>query len=980
MRRSVKRIILIAVFALFFLILSFGFINANAFAIVKDTTITQRDDLGFEIVGNTITVENKTVEFEGKTYDVQPIVIYPSGKAYRTNEVEISEAGKYEVEYRIIKDGAVIKTEREWFTAYEKNYVISGDGSAEYTALNGEEGLKITLKEDSSISFRKVIDLSEVTEADALVNALIVPSVSGQSDFKKLIFRFEDIYAPSNVLTISVAANLADGDAQKVYAYALAGAGSQTLSGYEKSNNTLHRETWGAPFPFSFWGESANKVSLRIDMQSKQVFAQLGVKIIDLDDKQYFSVPWSGFTTGQVRLTVTADEYSKTDASFFISNLWGIDLSDEYLIPDSGPEITVDYEGYETDGLPDGVTGCGYKVFDAQCSDEFSLQNKITAIAYRNYGKLNSSEVLVKDGYFYPDAAGTYVIEYTAENVFGLKTVVLSPDITVKDSPSPIFVNVSSIGRVTQGKVGEFITVPSYTVAGGDGKIEVTISVTSADGETVLSQNGFIPMSAGTYSVIYEAVDHNGNSGMYAYDVEVELYDGTVFVGDPDLPEYLRGGHSYGFPSVTGINYATGRKVSANVKVVFSDGTEALPDAEGILTIPAEKGGDNAKIAYYYGNDCVEYSRCVISAKTEEGKLDIAKYFLTDSNTSITATESGLLLSAVKDGTVRFVQEVLSQEFFMSFSVIPAFSGYKTLTITLTDKYDSENKIDICLINESSYAYVSVNGQTGVQLTNGFSSSQSNSFDLQYENGRITVGGLKISISDSFSGFSEGVAYLALTFSDVKGDSAIVLKSLNGQQINSKTLYDTVKPGFSLLDDFGGVYRIGSEVNVSRAVAKDVLSPYATVCVTVTDPDGNVVTSAEGVRLEKVEPKVAYSISLDKYGYYTVLYNATDGTNNRTYQYRLNVIDFSSPEIKLSDSVPKELKSGEKFTLPQASIEKGVEATVYLYVVDAQGVYHQLSNRIISVTFSDAGIYRLIYLAVAESGASTTCIYEIVVK
>ena len=125
---------------------------------------------------------------------------------------------------------------------------------------------------------------------------------------------------------------------------------------------------------------------------------------------------------------------------------------------------------------------------------------------------------------------------------------------------------------------------------------------------------------------------------------------------------------------------------------------------------------------------------------------------------------------------------------------------------------------------------------------------------------------------------------------------------------------------------------------------------------------------------------VNHSISLDKYGYYTVLYNATDGTNKRTYQYRLNVIDFSAPEIKLSDSVPKELKSGEKFTLPQASVEKGIDATIYLYLVDAQGVYHQLSNRITSVTFSDVGTYRLIYLAVAESGASTTCVYEIVVK
>ena len=371
MRHSSKKVLLLVAFALLFLISCFGLINASALEGGDDTTVAQSDSPEFEIVGNTIRIENKTVVLDGETYNVQPIVIYPSGKAYRTNELEISEAGKYVVEYRVTKGGAVIATEKEPFMAYENNYVISGGGSAEFMTLNGEEGLKVTLKEDSSLSFRKVIDLSGVTEADELVRALIMPSVSGQADFKKLIFRFEDIYDPSNVLTISVAANLADGDAQKVYAYALAGAGSQTLSGYEKSNNTLHRETWGAPFPFSFWGVSANKLSLRIDMKSKQVFAQSGVQIIDLDDKKYFSFPWSGFTTGQVWLTITADEYSKNEATFFVSDIWGMDLSDEYLIPDSGPETLVDYEGYETDGLPDGVTGCGYKIFAAECSDEF---------------------------------------------------------------------------------------------------------------------------------------------------------------------------------------------------------------------------------------------------------------------------------------------------------------------------------------------------------------------------------------------------------------------------------------------------------------------------------------------------------------------------------------------------------------------------------------------------------------------------------
>lgn len=934
------------------------------------------------VTGTTVSLEDKTFTIDGTSYTVTPIAYFPSGRAEKTNRLVVSDAGKYTIEYRVEANGAILQSEKESFVAYDPTYVISGDGSAEYTTVNGVSGLKVVLKEDSSITFQKVMDIRDVTDLDVLVDAFVLPSVVGEADFKKLVFRFEDIYDASNVLTVTVAGNLNDGDTQKTFAYALAGAGAQTLTGYEKNLDKLHRDdTWGTPFEFSFWGVNDRHISLRLDMKSKEVFAQRGISIIDLDNKQYFSQVWNGFSNGKVKLSVSAEEYSKTDATFFVTDVYGMNLEDPYLIPEAGPKTTIDYGAYAEDGLPAGVVGCGYRIFDATCYDEFSLKNKIGTTVYYRYGESDAHEVLVRDGYFYPERAGDYTIVYTAENIFGLKTVTLSPTIRVKPSASPIYVNIHSDYLQAEGKVGEYIRLPGYSVAGGDGKLRIDVSVLNERGPVVTDGKGFTPQEPGTYCVIYEAVDYNGNVGMSVYNIEVALYDGAVFTDTPELPEYLLGGFTYTFPRVTGRNYRNGQETVANIKIVRPDGTEVTAGSDGGVTI--DTADAYVDIVYYIGDASISFRKTVIPTKTADGKINIIRYFLTDAGITCDVDENGILLNADKDGGVRFVQELLSEGFQLNFSCIPEASNFTALNIRLVDVNDASHVIVIRLSNEAGGTFVTVNGQQRTECKQGFSASQSNAFELNYQNGKVTVGGATITVFDeggnAAAGFSAGLAYLDISFEGVRGNSSVILKNLNGQPLNSRILLDTVKPRLTLLDDYGGVFRLGDTIRISRAVAKDVLTPCIEFYMTVTGPDGEIVTSLDGVRLDRVSPDRAYEIKLDSFGYYKVVYSAKDDNNKaQVYQYGINVFDFSPVELGFSSTLPEKASVGDRLTLPAVTAPEGV--TVWGYFCDHLGRYTRLTDDIKSVIFSEKGTYRIIYLAVSESGASNTYIFEIVVS
>ena len=112
---------------------------------------------------------------------------------------------------------------------------------------------------------------------------------------------------------------------------------------------------------------------------------------------------------------------------------------------------------------------------------------------------------------------------------------------------------------------------------------------------------------------------------------------------------------------------------------------------------------------------------------------------------------------------------------------------------------------------------------------------------------------------------------------ELKSSANFRLIRLNQQTVNNST-EDLVAPQLSLLGSSGGCFAPGTEVNTLIAVWGDVLDPDASCLLTVRDPNGEVVTSLDGVRLEKVSPLVSYRIRLEHYGVYAVEYVPQDSS------------------------------------------------------------------------------------------------------
>lgn len=55
------------------------------------------------------------------------------------------------------------------------------------------------------------------------------------------------------------------------------------------------------------------------------------ISVIDLDSSKYYTKLWDGFTSGKVRLSVSADVYSAATADFVVTYVKDVDLAAEKL-------------------------------------------------------------------------------------------------------------------------------------------------------------------------------------------------------------------------------------------------------------------------------------------------------------------------------------------------------------------------------------------------------------------------------------------------------------------------------------------------------------------------------------------------------------------------------------------------------------------------------------------------------------------------
>lgn len=940
-------------FSLIFVL--FNFIKVDA-----DSLVLEKYELG------------ETLSFS-KSDNVEYFLETPSCKTLYGYEFLLDEIGKYELTKRSKKDNS--------FVIDTKSFIVNQafcDVSSDSSSVDlSKKGLAISLSEGDSATINKILDLRNVTKDDELFKLEITPDGEASADFTIITISFIDVEDSNSYLKVL----LQSSPDNKFAAYALAGATNQPLTGYEAELGRLHKNNqWGAFFPLSFYGMAgANKViDIRFDSVTKEVFSTPGYRIIDLDDPDFFSNKWNGFTSGKVKVKITASSYLKNSAHILLKSYGNNPIDSIYAVDNECPAISIDVDKFN---VPNGVIGKPYPLFDVDVIDEGSGVVRILKSVYRNYRKTNQYNVSIDNNAFVPEEVGVYTIEYKAYDKFG-NVGINYVDVNVVDKNKPITLSIIKSSQVTEGNLGELVKLADYYVNGGCGKVNVDISV-KFNGEDVLVTDGmFRPEYEGVYDIVYKASDYLGNQVVTVYNFKGNKTDVPYFANDPVLPRYFINGKTYILPEFFGVDYSSGSKRDAKASIYLEvDGKKECVDGKE-FTINTD--GDSVKVIYVIGNYELVKDVEVINVGKQDS-LDLGKYFIGDA--VVLATDNGISISGSDDSSIAFIKEVLALDFQIKLNMVNG-NNVNSISIYLTDteyknqsvKFTFEKYADksIFLINDKKLYELSENGFT--------SNSQSNELTLSFDGSYVNpFGNVYLAINnylnnEDFKGFSSNKVYVDIVTSS-KGEYEYFIKNLCGQPLNT-TNKDRIKPLIVINGKYGGEYNIDEVVLLNPAIALDVLDPNINFSLSVINPNGGYVLDVNGLELNGVDPNKLYEFKTEDYGYYNIIYTASDFNNkqDKTFSYSIicedkikpNVIFKVNDEVKINEKVIiKDLKYSDNYSEKDSLM-------VYAYIVLPNGENVLMSEGYYSFTPKYAGIYKVVVYVYDE--AFNIGMYEMMIK
>lgn len=978
-------------------------------------------------IGETVTLPQGTFEIGDKTYTAETIVYYPNGLCYATDSVTVSQTGNYIVEYKVTVNGEVY-TESYSFTAVTNAYSVSSTRSSaiygadllmkayEETDYTGVNGINISLVEGDVFSYNRVIDVSDKTKEDALVQFFAVPSKGFQTcDANLICLQLTDAYNPNNSITIEFEPNASGWDwynkegwtgwgafiCQNTYVRAY--ATGQTTKGIEHETDTLRTGKYGTIVNAGMWASTgktkdaqgnpldrwAQEVSIGLDElftlsydnEQKQVYLNNSL-IVDLDDISYQEIAFEGFTSGEVFLSIYAEQYKKPTCNLVVTN---IDSHNLNARAEANTKINfeVDTSAFEESEQITAVVGKTFPLFSTQAVDIYHIEETVvieTRVFFR-YATSQRYELSIVNGCFTPNKAGVYTVEYSYKDANGKN---YTHTVEVKAVQAEPTFSVATLSSVKTGAVGDKIPVADYVVEGNIGQYETVIEVVTESGANVSLENGyFIPALVGVYTVNYKIVDYIGRVAIGSYEVEIGVAQGIQFIDEPNLPKYLLAQTPYALPMAIAYDYTANKEVEvvASVSGATKNNDETYTFSEGITEIVYTAVGSAQQLGPY---------RVQVIDVREGNYFESDKYFNATTQGIVSSVfEGGVVLTA--DGStqttrVEFIQELLVEDFSLSLYIDSENNGFSALNIYLTDSVDSAQSLKISFKKgvtkqSKSLLFLNDNKFNYFRTSFTFTSGEAKPLELSYSQKNLmlsTLDGLQKDLSllpqdNQFTGFTSGKVKLCIELDGVETTSKVVIVNICGQAFYAG-LEDFIIPAFALSGEYKSAYNYGESVSIVPGKPQDVLDAYNECYITLKSPSGTrILDDAENIH---------HTVILNEYGFYRLEYYYSDSTgNSNTYIVVFQVENGIPPTITLNWNVTT-VKRGTTISLPKATAMDDIEGVVDVVcaVSAPNGNINVIANGNFSYTFAMRGIYRVRYFAVDSVGNLTDVIYYVTVS
>ncbi|MBQ6831376.1 MAG: hypothetical protein IJO28_01950 [Oscillospiraceae bacterium] len=865
--------------------------------------------------------------------------------------------------------------------------------SANSSAVLKDGKIQVCLAEGDTFTYNEVLDLSTATKNVQLLNMQFDPTEVGIPNATRVKLRFTDLHDEDNYFTISLnsfAEEWASG-----HIYVTAGAADQPQIGIENAGDPANMKPhvndvfgYGAAVDYSMAGLPKNpedsNLTLYFDYAEKAIYADRETYthskqlVVDLDDPELFGTDlWTGFTTGQVKLSVFASNYQSATCDFTIAAING--SSSFRDVDQSAPQLFVNI-GYEPNAIPMALVGKPYPVFPATAIDGCDGEVETTAsVYYQNSG--TSEQVAVENGKFTPARSGKYVIEYTAKDHSG-NTATASVTVEAVFSDG---LKVTLQDVITQTDIGLPVQVLSgVSCTGASGKVSYQITaknVTTGDQVEIDDQtHSFIPMTEGQWEVTVTVQDHI-STVVETFTVTANRTAQPQVYDTVPMQDYFIVGAAYQLPVLYGYDFSSGTGVLTAMDVyVTENGSSETAVANGKYT-PANEGA--VTVTYRLtvdGKVCEKsYTATVVKTKTILNTVSLSKYFVDPTGAATASSASAkITYSFKKDTKLDFVNFVQVKQLSFGFQV-GSQQAYSKISVYLTDIL-SGKQVKLSYNKTADGVAFSVNDGGAITLSSGFDSTFTLAFSADTgivvpETGKEFK--VKTFLDGSeFTGFTDSLARFAVELSGVTGSSQFVVQNLNGQKLNYATK-DSVAPQF-IANALSGSIKKGEKLELKGAFVYDVLDPIATVTLKVTDPDGTAVTDDNGIVLNGTQDASKDTvITMEKLGTYTVLYTTKDGKNNTgRHIYTITATDGEGPTITLLEHT-EAVQIGDTVTVAGTQVQDNIttNCTVASYVFDPEGVKMPVTNGQFEAT--QAGVYTIRYMAVDGDGNYAFASYEV---
>ena len=759
--KSKKKLIL-TLLALFFI--SITAVLAKIIVFAKSDNITLSKELSDTYFENyRLEIPTAKVSLDSGEYEMDYMVVYPDGRKSSEAVVTLDVTGKYTLTYSKVVEGSKFEkicnfnVERNFASNFTYGNNVYCEGETEvpdyidrtkYT--NTLKGAKYTFTQDgATMRYDGIIDLhdlgfksSQITKLwydtipNEFIEFLITPDDNTVKEFDVLEIKLIDIYNPDNFILFDA------WSADKKYNESNIFVGMTSNAMFDSMGyDNLTLSTNGANASGSvFYGQNgtnrAHSCKLYFDPDDyiSYIYPKTSFDITDvlfdkITDSSVVGLgnEWSGFTTGEVYLELTAKELLASKCSVTILSVGGHKIGVE---SGGGTKISVltgdlngDGDLNDVNNLPYAVatSAATYPVFDsiAYAASGGILNNVETKVYYDNAGELEN--VVVCEKKFKTDKAGDYYIDYSVDSKYGsaskrLKIKCLA-EYKAEDTPNYIL-SEKTLSLSTAG-LGDLVPVYDGKIIGGQGSwtVEKKLEYRKGAYETWIEKpfEGkdiayFKADAPGEYKLNYTATDMLGTKIIKSHSINV-AYDETPRLSAVNIPTSVIKGRAISFPMAEAqfISEAGAQDVQIKTYVDGTDYTNKLYTVNADFTVVYEA----SLIADSSNKSQIEYKVKAVDfddIQKEDDKIIayLENHFIS-SDLSVLLNESNnieLKVNSAKDSGFALKDYLLLSKFDFNFNLKTSKYGVAQVVFTLSD-IEKSKSYTIRLINNGGKTIVS---------------------------------------------------------------------------------------------------------------------------------------------------------------------------------------------------------------------------------------------------------------------------------